>query len=185
MPTMSKGIRYVVFSLISLLFALAIEWHVCAGVWVSAEGVAALEAVSNLGRVRDEAIRDAWRRASEQGVGLFLHAEARVEDLTLVSSAVSTRVDAFIVDYEVVSQEPQAELRLRLKYRGERTRAQQAIHEIRLISKPSRRVFVGKDNIPRPLGGMGICIVSTSQGVMAGHEARQRGIGGEVLLEVK
>ena len=95
------------------------------------------------------------------------------------------KAEGYILDYEVVSQEPQAELRLVLKYRGERTRAEQAIHEIRLVSKPSRRVFVGKDNIPRPLGGMGICIVSTSQGVMAGHEARQRGIGGEVLLEVK
>ncbi len=95
------------------------------------------------------------------------------------------KAEGYILDYEVVSQEPQAELRLVLKYRGERTRAEQAIHEIRLVSKPSRRVFVGKDNIPRPLGGMGICVVSTSQGVMAGHEARQRGIGGEVLLEVK
>ncbi len=95
------------------------------------------------------------------------------------------KAEGYILGYEVVPQEPQAELRLTLKYRGERTRAMRAIHEIRLVSKPSRRVFVGKDNIPRPLGGMGICIVSTSQGVMAGREARERGIGGEVLLEVK
>lgn len=104
MLTVTKGIKYVAFSLISLLCLLTIEWHVCAGVWVSAEGVAAVEAESDLGRVRDEAIRDAWRRASEQGVGLFLHAEARVEDLILASSVVSTRVDAFIVNYEVVRE---------------------------------------------------------------------------------
>jgi len=104
MLTVTKRTKNALFLLIAPLFLLAIALQVDAGVWVSAEGVAALEAESDLGRVRDEAIRDAWRRASEQGVGLFLHAEARVEDLMLVSSAILTRLDAFIVNYEVVRE---------------------------------------------------------------------------------
>jgi small subunit ribosomal protein S8 len=92
--------------------------------------------------------------------------------------------EGYIESYTVIPRDPQPELSLKLKYRGERSHAKQAITAIRLVSKPSRRVYMGKDEIPRPLGGMGICIVSTSQGVLAGHEARERGIGGEVLCEV-
>ena len=92
--------------------------------------------------------------------------------------------EGYIEGYEVIEQEPQSRLRVRLKYKGERTAAVQAISEIRLVSKPSRRVYVGKGKIPRPLAGMGIAIVSTSQGVLSGREAQERGIGGEVLCEV-
>jgi len=74
-----------------------------AGVWVPAEGVAAL-GVAAADVVRDEALRDAWRRAVEQGAGLFLHAEATVENLILVSSSVSARVDAYISDFEILRE---------------------------------------------------------------------------------
>lgn len=92
--------------------------------------------------------------------------------------------EGFVVGYEVIEQEPQSQLLLQLKYKGERTRAKRAISTIRLVSKPSRRIYVGKDEIPSPLGGMGVSIVSTSEGVLSGREARERGIGGEVLCEV-
>jgi len=92
--------------------------------------------------------------------------------------------EGFIAGYEVIEKHPQSELLVKLKYVGERSRAQRAINEIRLVSKPSRRVYAGKSDLPKPLGGMGISIVSTSQGVLAGKEAQSRGIGGEVLCEV-
>ena len=92
--------------------------------------------------------------------------------------------EGYIESYEVIPQDPQPELVLRLKYQGERSRAKRAITRISLVSKPGRRVYVTKDAIPQPLGGMGICILSTSQGVLTGHEAKERGTGGEVLCEV-
>jgi small subunit ribosomal protein S8 len=92
--------------------------------------------------------------------------------------------EGFIEGYEVIEQEPQGQLFVQLKYKGDRTRAKRAINEIRLVSKPSRRVYVGRQQIPTPLGGMGVCIVSTPAGVLSGREARERGVGGEVLCEV-
>jgi len=92
--------------------------------------------------------------------------------------------EGYIKSYEVVEHDPQPELVLKLKYQGERSRAKRAITTIRLVSKPSRRVYVSKDSIPQPLGGMGVCIISTSQGVLSGREAKDRGTGGEVLCEV-
>ena len=92
--------------------------------------------------------------------------------------------EGYIHGAEVVPQEPQPELVIRLKYRGDRADAARAISAIQLVSKPSRRVYVGKDSIPAPLGGMGISILSTSQGIISGADARTRGIGGEVLCEV-
>ena len=93
--------------------------------------------------------------------------------------------EGFIDGYEVVPREPQPELRITLKYVGKReTTAKRAISEIRLVSKPSRRVYVDKNSVPQPLSGMGLSIVSTSQGLLSDREARERGIGGEVLCEV-
>jgi small subunit ribosomal protein S8 len=92
--------------------------------------------------------------------------------------------EGYIESFEVVEKAPQSELRITLKYKGERTKAQCAISTLRLVSKPSRRVYVGKGEIPKPLGGMGISILSTSQGVLSGREAEERGVGGEVLCEL-
>ena len=94
------------------------------------------------------------------------------------------QAEGYIEGYEVIEHDPQPELSLKLKYQGERSHAKRAITTIRLVSKPSRRVYVTRDAIPQPLGGMGICILSTSQGLLSGHEAKERGTGGEVLCEV-
>jgi small subunit ribosomal protein S8 len=92
--------------------------------------------------------------------------------------------EGYITGYEVIELSPQSELRIELKYKGERAKAQRAISALRLVSKPSRRVYVTKNEIPKPLAGMGISILSTSQGVLSGAEAETRGLGGEVLCEV-
>ena len=59
-----------------------------------------------------------------------------------------------------------------------------SISGLRRVSRPGRRTYVDARHIPKVLGGMGTTIVSTSQGVMTGHDARQKGIGGELLAEV-
>lgn len=58
------------------------------------------------------------------------------------------------------------------------------IRSLRRISKPGRRVYVGKEEIPRVMSGQGMTIVSTSQGLMVGREARRKGLGGELLCEI-
>lgn len=89
---------------LSLVMTLLLMWAAFSSVFVKAEGVAALSPNVDPAIVLDEAIRDAWRRAAEQGAGLLLHAEARIENLILISSAVSTCVDAIIVDYDILRQ---------------------------------------------------------------------------------
>jgi len=94
------------------------------------------------------------------------------------------KAEGFIEGFEVIEKSPQPDLRIQLRYKGDRATAKRAISELKLVSKPSRRVYAGKDELPKPLAGMGICIVSTSQGILSGEQARARGIGGEVLCEI-
>ena len=72
-------------------------------------------------------------------------------------------------------------LRIRLKYNAQR---ESVIHGLKRISKPSQRIYRGKAKIPAVLGGLGIAIISTSQGLMTGQQAQRRGVGGEVLAYV-
>ena len=72
-------------------------------------------------------------------------------------------------------------VRVVLKYTTDR---RSAISGLRRVSRPGRRTYVDAKHIPKVLGGMGTSIISTSRGVMTGHEARQRGIGGEVVARV-
>lgn len=76
---------------------------------------------------------------------------------------------------------PQGKIRIFLKYSENEGSAIQGIER---ISKPGRRVYVSRDNLPRVMGGYGISILSTSQGLMTGLHARQKGIGGEVVCQV-
>jgi small subunit ribosomal protein S8 len=89
--------------------------------------------------------------------------------------------EGFISNYKVVEEKPQSLLRVYLKYSEE---GEPVIHGIERISRPGRRVYRNKQEIPRVLGGLGLAIVSTSRGVMAGAEAVKSGIGGEVLCQV-
>ncbi len=72
-------------------------------------------------------------------------------------------------------------LRVRLKYTEDR---RPVISEIRRVSRPGRRTYVSGAQIPKVLGGMGTAIMSTSSGVMTGHDARRSGVGGEVVAIV-
>jgi small subunit ribosomal protein S8 len=72
-------------------------------------------------------------------------------------------------------------IRVTLKYTDDR---RSAISGLKRVSRPGQRRYVGHGEIPKVLGGMGTAIVSTSRGVMTGHEAREAGVGGEVVAQV-
>jgi small subunit ribosomal protein S8 len=72
-------------------------------------------------------------------------------------------------------------IRIRLKYTDDRD---PVISGLKRISRPGRRRYVGGDRVPKVQGGMGTAIISTSTGVMTGHEAREKGVGGEVVAYV-
>ncbi len=92
--------------------------------------------------------------------------------------------EGYISDFEVLPEKPQDILRVNLKYLGDRRRQTPMITKLVRVSKPGRRVYVGKGDIPWVLQGMGISILTTSRGVMTGQEARRVGVGGEVLCTV-
>ncbi|MBI2212194.1 MAG: 30S ribosomal protein S8 [Acidobacteria bacterium] len=87
----------------------------------------------------------------------------------------------FISNYKKVDEGLQGVIRISLKYAQN---GEPAIHGIERISRPGRRVYRARTEIPRPLGGLGLSIVSTSSGVLSGDEAAKSGIGGEVLCQV-
>jgi small subunit ribosomal protein S8 len=90
--------------------------------------------------------------------------------------------EGFVNGYEVVSGNgAHPEIKVTLRYTEERERA---ISGIRRISRPGRRVYRGSKELPRVLGGLGVAIVSTSQGVMSDKQARRAGVGGEIIAYV-
>jgi len=112
---------------------------------------------------------------------------AYTEQLELPSSKVKAALadilkrEGYIRDYVVEATRPQATLKIALKYSRSRERA---LTGIRRISKPGLRVYAKRHEVPRVLGGLGVAIISTSTGLMTDREARQRGIGGEVVAYV-
>ncbi len=88
--------------------------------------------------------------------------------------------EGYIVDYKVEGEGAGRELTVELKY----FEGVPVIERIRRVSRPGLRIYRGKDDIPRVLGGLGVAIVSTSAGLMSDREAREKGIGGEVLAVV-
>lgn len=89
--------------------------------------------------------------------------------------------EGYIRDYRVIENEHQGVLRIFLKYGPD---GEFVINRINRVSKPGRRVYRGLNDIPEVLKGLGIAILTTSRGVLSDREARQRGVGGEVLAEV-
>ncbi|MFO7870297.1 MAG: 30S ribosomal protein S8 [Kiritimatiellia bacterium] len=88
--------------------------------------------------------------------------------------------EGYISDY-VAEEAPRKTLRIHLKYVGDR---EPAIRKLRMVSRQGLRRYAGHGDMPRVLGGLGISIVTTSEGVMTGKEARKRRAGGEILCEV-
>jgi small subunit ribosomal protein S8 len=89
--------------------------------------------------------------------------------------------EGFVQGYEVTNEKPQPNIRVWLKYDENR---RPVLSGIQRVSKPGRRVYKGKQDLPWVLSGLGIAIVSTPKGVMTGREARRQGVGGEVLCYV-
>ncbi len=90
----------------------------------------------------------------------------------------------YVERFEEIDDNAQGTLRLTLKYYNKDGLRTGVIEGIQRVSRPGRRIFAGKDNIPKVCGGYGISILSTNQGILTGHQCRMRGIGGEVLCEV-
>ena len=109
------------------------------------------------------------------------------DELQAPASKLSTALleillhEGFIEGYERGGEGVHQVLRIRLKYG---TRNQKAITGLRRISKPGRRVYRGRGELPRVMGGLGVAIVSTSHGVMTDRDAARKGIGGEILAYV-
>ncbi|HSR30739.1 MAG TPA: 30S ribosomal protein S8 [Anaerolineae bacterium] len=89
--------------------------------------------------------------------------------------------EGFIQGYEVTNERPQPNIRLWLKYDGKR---RPVVSGLQRVSRPGRRVYKGKQDLPWVLSGLGIAIVSTPKGVMTARDARRQGVGGEVLCYV-
>ena len=112
---------------------------------------------------------------------------ANHDSLEISSSNIKIEVtkillrEGFIKGFEVIKQEPQDKIKIALKYGIKR---EKVITDLKRISKPGLRVYCDKEKIPRVLRGLGIAILSTSQGLMTDREARKNGIGGEILCYV-
>ena len=89
--------------------------------------------------------------------------------------------EGYIQDYRVLKDKGRAVIAISLKYADKEERV---IKTIQKVSKPSRRVYVGKDEIPKVMNGMGVAIISTPKGVMSDRQARRAGVGGEVICTV-
>jgi small subunit ribosomal protein S8 len=92
--------------------------------------------------------------------------------------------EGYIEGYEIVAEQPHPIIQVSLKYKGDRRSRRSVLTGLERVSKPGRRMYVGKDEIPWVLSGMGTAILTTSRGVMTGQQARRQGIGGEVLCKV-
>jgi len=91
------------------------------------------------------------------------------------------KAEGYISDFRRIEDSKQGLLRIYLKYGP---LGQDVIMEIKRVSRPGRRVYMGSEELPRPLDGLGICVVSTSKGVLSDRQCRQENVGGEVLCTV-
>jgi len=98
-----------------------------------------------------------------------------------LSIAKILKEEGFITDYEVVKGKPHREIKVKLRYFDNN---KPAISGLKRISKPGLRLYVQKKEIPRVYGGLGIAILSTSQGLRTGQQAWRQGAGGELLCYI-
>ncbi len=113
--------------------------------------------------------------------------QARKEEVDIPSSNIKRKIaevlkeEGFIKGFKVIPDGKQGVLRVFLKYDEE---GLPVISGLKRVSKPGRRVYVSKEEIPRVMGGLGIAILTTSRGVMTDKKARKVGVGGEVICYV-
>lgn len=101
-----------------------------------------------------------------------------------VSIADILEKQGYISSYSVGDQKPVPMITIKLKYYGSRRERRPVITKLQRVSKPGRRVYRKRDELPIVLSGTGIAIVTTPSGVMTAQEARKQGVGGEVLCYV-
>jgi small subunit ribosomal protein S8 len=98
-----------------------------------------------------------------------------------ISLARILKEEGYIKNFKIIKDKKQGVLRVYLKYDEVN---KPLINGLKRVSKPSRRVYASKDEIPQVLGGLGIAVVSTSKGILTDRDARRNGIGGEVLCTI-
>ena len=116
----------------------------------------------------------------QQGVVAMPSSKMKVEIARILKE------EGYIEDFEVLNGEKphQITLRVKMKYVGERRFRRPVISGLERVSRPGRRIYTRKQDIPWVLSGMGISILSTPKGIMTGHRARQLNVGGEILCKV-
>ena len=112
---------------------------------------------------------------------------ARHPQVTVPASKLKAEIarilkeEGYIEDYEKQDVGPQGSLKITLRYTGGRERV---IQHIERISKPGQRIYVGKGDVERVLGGLGIAILTTPRGVLTDRAAKKAGVGGELIAKV-
>lgn len=117
-----------------------------------------------------------------RNAGMVRHESVEMP-LSKIKSGVAAilKREGYIKDFQTVDDDKQGILRVELKYDQHDG---QVITGLKRVSKPGRRVYVKHDNIPTVMSGLGVAVVSTSQGILTDREARERQVGGELLCEV-
>ncbi len=117
-----------------------------------------------------------------RNAGMAKHQKLDIPSSTLkVAVATVLRDLGYIKNFKTVSDDKQGILRIYLKFDDDN---RHVIHEIRRVSTPGRRVYVGKDDIPLVKSGLGCAIISTSRGVMGDSAAREAQVGGEIICTI-
>ena len=125
-------------------------------------------------------IADMLTRIRNAGVAHFDKVDIPASRMK-ISLARILKEEGFIKNYKVIKDNRQGLLRVYLKYFGHQ---RPLIQGLRRISKPGRRVYCGHSGLPKVQGGLGMAIVSTSQGVVTDRQARKLQVGGEILCEI-
>jgi len=122
------------------------------------------------------------RNAAMSGQTLVAMPSSKIK----VEIAKIMKDEGYLEGFELVESESNSHkvLRLKIKYVGERRTRRPVISGIERVSKPGRRIYTKKQNIPWVLSGIGVAIISTPKGVMTGARARQLGVGGEIICKV-
>ncbi len=117
---------------------------------------------------------------SGQALTAMPHSKVKVEIAKILKE------EGYLESFDVAegAKPGQKILRLRIKYIGERRDRSPVITNLQRVSRPGRRVYTKKQDIPWVLSGIGVAILSTPKGIMTGHRARQLGVGGEIICKV-
>jgi small subunit ribosomal protein S8 len=113
--------------------------------------------------------------------------DARHETVDIPSSKLKLEIarilkeEGYISNFHLVQDNKQGVIRIQLRYAAGKS---PVISSLNRISRPGCRVYAGKSEIPSVLGGLGICILSTSHGIVTGKQAEEKGLGGEVLCTI-